>query len=138
VNKVILDWLRPLWEGDQEVVKRSGRDEPMWVAIHQCMETTLGISLYIYFYLKPAKMLCISYHLSCFLSNKIKQECGTGSARKLGGGVEVAQIMYTHVSKCKNDKIKKIAVECLCDPKTLLGRCVCNSSNTFLGWGVAQ
>jgi hypothetical protein len=30
-------------EGDQEVVKRSGRDEPTWVAIHKCMETMLGI-----------------------------------------------------------------------------------------------
>jgi hypothetical protein len=28
----------------QEIVKRSGRDEPMWVVIHKCMETTLGIS----------------------------------------------------------------------------------------------
>jgi hypothetical protein len=34
VTKVILNWLRPLWEGDQEVAKRSGRDEPLWVAIH--------------------------------------------------------------------------------------------------------
>jgi hypothetical protein len=48
VNKVILNWQRPLWEGDQEVVKRSGRDEPMWVAIHKCMEAMLGISLYSY------------------------------------------------------------------------------------------
>jgi hypothetical protein len=31
VNKVILNWQRPLWEGEQEVVKRSGRDEPMQV-----------------------------------------------------------------------------------------------------------
>jgi hypothetical protein len=44
VNKVILNWQRPLWEGDQEVVKRSARDEPMCVAIHMCMEPTLGIS----------------------------------------------------------------------------------------------
>jgi hypothetical protein len=29
VNIVILNWQRPLWEGDQEVAKRSGRDEPM-------------------------------------------------------------------------------------------------------------
>jgi hypothetical protein len=28
-NIVILNWQRPLWEGDPEVVKRSGRDEPM-------------------------------------------------------------------------------------------------------------
>jgi hypothetical protein len=34
VNIIILNWQRPLWEGDQEVAKRSGRDEPMWVAIN--------------------------------------------------------------------------------------------------------
>jgi hypothetical protein len=45
VNKVILHWQRPLWEGDLEVVKRSGRDEPMWVATHKCMEAMLGISV---------------------------------------------------------------------------------------------
>jgi hypothetical protein len=32
---VILNWQRQLWEGDQEVVKRSGRDEPVWVSIHK-------------------------------------------------------------------------------------------------------
>jgi hypothetical protein len=41
-------------------------------------------------------------NILCFLFNKIgEQESGTGSAWKLGG-----QIIYTHVSKCKNDKIK--------------------------------
>jgi hypothetical protein len=34
VNKVILNWQRPLWEGDWEVVKRSGRDEQVQVVIH--------------------------------------------------------------------------------------------------------
>jgi hypothetical protein len=29
VNVIILNWQRTLWEGDQKVVKRSGRDEPM-------------------------------------------------------------------------------------------------------------
>jgi hypothetical protein len=61
-NKVILNWQRPLWEGDQEVVevvKSSGRDEPMWVAIHKHMEAMLGISLYLY--LKLAKPLCFSF-----------------------------------------------------------------------------
>jgi hypothetical protein len=57
-----------------EVVKRSGRDEPMWVVIHTCMETTLGISLYSYLYLKLAKALCISYYLLCFLFNKIRKQ----------------------------------------------------------------
>jgi hypothetical protein len=57
VNIVILNWQRPLWDWEQEVVKRSGRDEPMWVAEHMYMEGTLGISLYRYLYLKVAKML---------------------------------------------------------------------------------
>jgi hypothetical protein len=50
MNKIILNWQRPLCEGDQEVVKRSGRDEAMWVVIHMCMEATLGIPLYSYLY----------------------------------------------------------------------------------------
>jgi hypothetical protein len=37
-------------------VKRSGRDEPIGVVIHICMETTEGISLSSYLYLKLAKM----------------------------------------------------------------------------------
>jgi hypothetical protein len=44
-------------------VKRSGRDEPMWVAIHKCMEAMLGISLSSYLYLKLAKALCLPYYL---------------------------------------------------------------------------
>jgi hypothetical protein len=42
VNKVILNWQKPLWEGDQEIAKRLGRNEPMWIAIHKCMEAMLG------------------------------------------------------------------------------------------------
>jgi hypothetical protein len=53
---VILNWQSTLWEGDWEVVKRCGRDEPVWIVIHLCMETTQGISLYSYLYLKLAKM----------------------------------------------------------------------------------
>jgi hypothetical protein len=52
VNKVIKNWQRPLWGGDQEVVKRSGRDEPICIVIHMHMEASLGISLYTYPYLK--------------------------------------------------------------------------------------
>jgi hypothetical protein len=99
VNIVILNWQRPLWEGDQKVVKRSGRDKPMWVSIHKCMEATRGLSLYSYLYLQLAKTQCLSYYLLCFLFNKIReQEGGTG-----GGERRVTQTMYTHVSKCKND-----------------------------------
>jgi hypothetical protein len=44
-------------------VKRSGRDEPVWVETHMCMVTTLGIPLYSYLHLKLANMLCLSYYL---------------------------------------------------------------------------
>jgi hypothetical protein len=70
VNKVILNWQRPLWEGDQKVVKRSGRDKPIWVVIYKCMEAMLGISLYRCLYLKLAKTLCLYYYLLCFLFKK--------------------------------------------------------------------
>jgi hypothetical protein len=53
----LLNWQRSLWEGDREVVKRSGRDESIQVVIHLCMEAMLGISLYSYPYLKLAKTL---------------------------------------------------------------------------------
>jgi hypothetical protein len=66
------------------------------------MEAMLGISLYSYLYLKLAKMLCLSYYLLCFVFNKIGEQEGILSG---GGGMgEVAQILYMHVSKCKNDK----------------------------------
>jgi hypothetical protein len=77
-------------------VKRSGRDEPMRIAIHKCMEAMLRISLYSYLYLKLAKMLCLFYYLLSFLFNKIGEKVGE----------KVARTMYTHVSKCKNNKRK--------------------------------
>jgi hypothetical protein len=77
------------------------------------MEAMVGVSLYNYLYLKLAKTICLSYYLLCFLFNKIRQqEGGTGSGRKQGvekWGVEkgeVALTTYTHVSKCKNNKLK--------------------------------
>jgi hypothetical protein len=78
-------WHHKNWqrEGDQKVVKRSGRDEPMWVGIHKYTDATLGITLYGYLYLKLAKTLCLSYYLLCFLFNKIGEQGGrTGSAWK--------------------------------------------------------
>jgi hypothetical protein len=48
-------------------------------------------------------MLYFSYYLLCFLFKKIReQEGGTGSSQKGGRG----QLIYTPISKCKNDKIK--------------------------------
>jgi hypothetical protein len=75
VNIVILDWWRSLWEGDKEVMKWSGRNEPVWVAIYNCMEAMIGICLYSYLYLKLAKtvFLIIFY---VFLSNKIGEQEG--------------------------------------------------------------
>jgi hypothetical protein len=67
----------------------------------------LGISLYSYLYLKLAIMLCFSYLLG-FLINEIgEQEGGTGSAQEGRGGEEVTQTRYTHLSKCKNDKMRE-------------------------------
>jgi hypothetical protein len=87
VNKVILNEQRPVWEGDQEVVKWSGRNESMWIAILKCMEATLGITLYSYLYPKLAKMLRLSYYLLSFLSNKIGEEEGEiGAAWKWSRG----------------------------------------------------
>jgi hypothetical protein len=76
---------RSLWEGDQEVVKRSGRDESIQVVIHMCIEAMLGISPYGHPCLKLAKMLCLSYYCLYFLFNKIGEEGRTGSAWKRRG-----------------------------------------------------
>jgi hypothetical protein len=104
VNIVILNWQRPLWEGDKEVVKGSGRDELMWVAIHMCMEAMLRISLHSYLYLKPAKTLSFLLFFMFSLQQNWIQEGGTGSAQKREWR-EGDQTMYTHMSKCKYDKI---------------------------------
>jgi hypothetical protein len=90
-------------------VKRSGRDEPMCVVMHMCMEAMLGISLYSYLYFKIAKMVCLSYYLFCFLFNKIGEEERTGSPWKREGsgeegrsgeqGGEMVQTMYAHMNK---------------------------------------
>jgi hypothetical protein len=75
-----------VWEVDKEVMKRSGRDQPIWVVIHKCMKAMLRISLYLY--LKLAKTLCLSYYCLCILFNKIGEEGRTGSAWKQGMGGE--------------------------------------------------
>jgi uncharacterized membrane protein len=67
-------------------VKRSGRNEPVWVVIHIYMEAMLGISLFSYLFLKLAKMLCLSYYLLCFLFNKIRKRVEQVLPRKGGGG----------------------------------------------------
>jgi hypothetical protein len=42
-----------------------------------------------------------------FFFNKVEEQVLPGVAGQgVGGRGEVAQIMYTHISKCKNNKIK--------------------------------
>jgi hypothetical protein len=87
-------------------VKRSGRDELMWVAIQKYMEAKLVIFLYSNFYLRLQKcyeFLIISYVFSSKLENKrVEQVLSRSGGWRCKCGV-VAQIMYVHVSKCKND-----------------------------------
>jgi hypothetical protein len=67
-------------------VKRSDRNEPMWIAIHLCMETMLGISLYSYPYLKEQKcyvFLIISYVFSSTILEKRAEQVLPGS--EVGG-----------------------------------------------------
>jgi hypothetical protein len=75
VKKVILNWQRPLWEEDQEVMKRLGRNEPMWVAIHKWMEATPGIFLYSYPYLKLAKILSFLLFLMFSFQQNQRRGC---------------------------------------------------------------
>jgi hypothetical protein len=83
-------------------VKRSGRDEPVWVVIHICMETTQGISLYSYLYLRLAEMLCFSYYLLSFFFNKTrKQEGRTGSNPRQRVGEREGEDGPNNVYTCK-------------------------------------
>jgi hypothetical protein len=70
-------------------MKRTGRNEPIGIVIHICMETTQGDSLCSYLYLKLAKTPCFSFYLLWFLFHKIREwKGGTGSPQ--GGGRELA------------------------------------------------
>jgi hypothetical protein len=79
-------------------VKRSGRDEPIWVVIHICMETTQGVSLYSY--------LISNSKDAAFSSTKSKNKKAEQVLSRSEGVGRAGQIPYTHVSNCKNDKIK--------------------------------
>jgi hypothetical protein len=87
-------------------VKKTGRDEPVGVVKHICIETTQENSLCSYLYLTPEKTPCFSFYLLCFFFHKIReQEGGTGwgCGRERDKRMNPVQIMYTHVYKCKND-----------------------------------
>jgi hypothetical protein len=55
-------------------VKRSARDEPMWVAIYICVEIMLGISLYSYFYLKLGKKTHYVFFIISYVSSSTKSK----------------------------------------------------------------
>jgi hypothetical protein len=55
-------------------MKRITGDEPTWVITHVCMETTQGIILCSYLYLKLTKMACFSFSLLCFFFFKIREQ----------------------------------------------------------------
>jgi hypothetical protein len=79
------------------IVKRTGRDEPMWVAIHTCMVAMLGISLYICLYLKLKK--CYAFLIILFFSSTKSENKRAEQVVPRSGGWGLAQTMYTHVSK---------------------------------------
>jgi hypothetical protein len=84
----------------------------MWVAIHKCMEATLGISLYRYLYPRLAKTLCLSYYLLCFLFNKIGEEEGRtcGGEQKndtvsiVGKWMELESIILNKIRQIQKDR----------------------------------
>jgi hypothetical protein len=68
------------------------------------MEAMLGISLYSYLYLKLARTLSFSLSFMVSLQQNWRTR-GQNTGNGVVGGGEVAQTMYTYVSKCRNDKI---------------------------------
>jgi hypothetical protein len=71
-------------------------------------------------------MQCFSLYFICFFFNKIREDQvltggGPGEERR-----EVAQIMYTHVSKCENNKIKEILRSSATKNKEKMHEGICN------------
>jgi hypothetical protein len=68
-------------------VKRSGRDEPVWVVIHMRMKAMLGISLYSYFYHKLEKHYVFLFILHIFSPTKLENKRAEQALpRELGEG----------------------------------------------------
>jgi hypothetical protein len=68
-------------------MKKTGRDEIMWVVIHICMETIQGISLYSYLYLKLVKN-AMFFFLSFMFFSATKSDNKRAEQDLLGGGEE--------------------------------------------------
>jgi hypothetical protein len=67
-------------------VKRSGRDEPMWVVIHMGMEAMLGISLYSYLYSSYQKCYVFLIIAYIFSSTKLEKRAEQVLPGSEGGG----------------------------------------------------
>jgi hypothetical protein len=96
------------WEGDQEVVKRSGRDESIRVLILLCMEAMLGISLYKCPYLNQQKRFVFLIIAYVYSSTKLEKRAeqvlpgseGDGGEKEGTGGKrgKMTQTMYAHMN----------------------------------------
>jgi hypothetical protein len=91
-------------KGNQEVVKKSGRDESIWVVIHMYMETMLRIFLCSYLFLKLAKMLSFLLLLMSSLQQNWKRgqnrfclELREGRGRGWGEGGEIWTKQCIHI-----------------------------------------
>jgi hypothetical protein len=63
----------------------TGRDEPIGVAMHLCIETTEGNSLCNYLYLKLIKASCFSFYLLCFSTKSVNKRAEQVLPERRGG-----------------------------------------------------
>jgi hypothetical protein len=89
-------------------MKRSGRDESVWVVIHLCMETMLGISLYTILISTSKNALSFLLLLTSSLQQNwrkgqnrfcLEARGVRGEGRGGGQGEEMTHTMYAHVNK---------------------------------------
>jgi hypothetical protein len=85
-NTVTLKQQRSIWESDRELVKRSGRDELIWVVTHLCMEAILGISPHSYPYLNWQKRFVFLIITYVYSSTKLEKGAEQVLPRSKGGG----------------------------------------------------
>jgi hypothetical protein len=75
MNIEILNWLGPSWEGEEEGVKRTGRDEPVGVVIHTCSETNRKLLVQLSLS-QTSKKSCLFIFYFCFFFYKIREKEG--------------------------------------------------------------
>jgi hypothetical protein len=92
---------------DQEVVKRSGTDEPIWVVIHLHGNNTRNLPVYLSLSQSSKNVMFFFLFFMLFLRQDWRTRGKNRFCLGPGGQGEgrLAQITYTHISKCKNNKI---------------------------------